>query len=124
MTVKLLVALNGGEPLSVTFSTIRFVLGPWLSAGVHVKMPVVAPRFTPAGAETKPKVSVFAGKSASLATFVTTRVLSSFMVWFAGTVSAGALLSSRTKTVKLLVTLNGGEPSSVTRTVIKLVLGP
>src|SRR5437762_3336384 len=36
----------------------------------------------------------------------------------------GALFTSLTTTLKDLVSLRGGEPSSVTRTVIVLVLGP
>src|SRR5437867_11963704 len=67
---------------------------------------------------------VLVGRSASLAVLVTTRTLSSLIVWSAGTVSTGALFTSRTTTVKLLVALRGGAPLSVTRTVIKLVLGP
>src|SRR5205814_6002824 len=71
-----------------------------------------------------PKLSVLAGRSASLAVLVTTRALSSLIVWSAGTVNTGALFTSRTTTVKLLVALRGGAPLSVRRTVIKLVLGP
>src|SRR5437867_11296717 len=73
---------------------------------------------------TRPFRSVLAGRSASLAVLVTTRALSSLIVWSAGTVSTGALFTSRTTTVKLLVALRGGAPLSVTRTVIRLVLGP
>src|SRR5207248_820819 len=73
---------------------------------------------------TRPKLSVLAGKSVSLAVLVTTRVLSSLIVWSAGTVSTGALFTSRTRTAKVLVALSGGAPLSVTRTVIRLVLGP
>src|SRR5206468_2097344 len=63
-------------------------------------------------------------RSASLAVFVTVSVLSSVTVRSVGTVSTGALLGSVTTTVKLLVSLDGGAPLSVTRTVIRLVLGP
>src|ERR1044071_6233679 len=106
MTVKLLVSLAGGAPLSVTRTVIRLVLGPWASVGVQVSTPLVESKFTPAGPDTKVNVNVFAGRSASLAVFVTVSVLNSPMVWFGGTVSTGALLASVTTTVKLLVSLN------------------
>ena len=40
MTVKLLVALNGGEPLSVTRVVRVLVLGLWVWVGVQVMIPV------------------------------------------------------------------------------------
>src|SRR6266545_6785231 len=46
------------------------------------------------------------------------------MTFFGGTVSTGALFSSLTTTTKLRVSVNGGEPLSVTATVTGLVLGP
>src|SRR5213593_2640890 len=123
-TVKLLVSLDGGAPLSFTRTVIRLVLGPWASVGVQLSTPLLESRFTPAGADTRLKVNVLAGRSASLAVFVTVSVLSSVTVWSVGTVSTGALFASVTTTVKLLVSLDGGAPLSVTRTVIRLVLGP
>src|SRR6266545_2502381 len=105
-TVKLLVSLDGGAPLSVTRIVIKFVLGPWASVGVQVSTPLLEFRFTPAGADTRLKVRVFAGRSASLAVFVTVSVLTSPMVWSGGTVSTGALLASVTTTVKLLVSVS------------------
>src|SRR5439155_756877 len=123
-TVKLLVSLDCGAPLSVTRSVIRFVLASWSWLGVQLRTPLLGSRFTPTGADTRLKVIVFAGRSASLAEFVTLRVLSSATVWSVGTVSTGALLASVITTVKLLVSLDCGAPLSVTRTVIKLVLGP
>src|SRR5438046_7587220 len=79
----------------------------------------------PAGASgSRPKVRVLAGRSGSVTVFVTTNVLSSLIIWSAGTVSTGARFTSVTTTVKLRESLEGGEPSSVTRTVIKFVLGP
>ena len=42
ITVKLLVALNGGTPLSVTMVVIRLVLGPCASVGVQVITPLVS----------------------------------------------------------------------------------
>src|SRR5437773_6021528 len=70
-TVKLLVSLEGGAPLSVTFTVIRLVLGPWASVGVQVSTPVLGFTFTPAGPDTRLKVNVFAGRSVSLAVLVT-----------------------------------------------------
>src|SRR5260370_1441781 len=122
--LKLLVSLDGGAPLSVTLTVIRLVLGPWASVGVQVSTPVLGFRFTPAGADTKLKVNVLAGRSVSLAVFVTVSVLSSVTVWSVGTVSTGALFASVTTTVKLLVSLDCSTPLSVTFTVIKFVLGP
>src|SRR5258707_120228 len=79
-TVKLLVSLDGGAPLSVTRTVIRLVLGPCASVGVQVRTPVLGFRFTPVGADTKLNVNVLAGRSASLAVFVTVSVLSSVTV--------------------------------------------
>src|SRR5438876_267626 len=124
ITVKLLVSLDGDAPLSVTRTVIRLVLGPWASVGVQVSTPVLGFRFTPSGADTRLKVNVFTGRSASLAVIVTVSVLSSVTVCTVGTVSSGALFASVTITVKLLVALNGGTPLSVTTVVIVLVLGP
>ena len=45
---------------------------------------------TPAGAETRLKVIVLAGRSGSVAVLVTTNVPSGLMVWLAGTASNGA----------------------------------
>src|SRR6266699_1878860 len=122
--VKLLVSLVSGVPLSVTFTVIRLVLGPCASVGVQVGTRLLGSRFTPLGAETKLKVNVLAGRSASLAELVTVRVLSSVTVRSVGTVSTGAPFTSLTITLKLLVALNGGTPLSVTMVVIVLVLGP
>src|SRR5204863_155137 len=79
-TLKLLVSLDGGTPLSVTRTVIKLVLGPWASVGVQVSTPLLGSRSTPVGADTKPKVNVLAGRSASIAVFVTVSVLSSVTV--------------------------------------------
>src|SRR5439155_17323624 len=49
-TSKLLVALSGGEPLSVTPTTMRAVPGPCASVGVHLNTPVTGSMVAPAGA--------------------------------------------------------------------------
>src|SRR5437867_2967477 len=117
-TVKLLLSLSAGTPLSLTFTVIRFVLGPWPSVGVHVSTPVVGLTLTPEGPDTRLNVSVLSGTSVSVAVFVTTSVLNSVMFWSAGTVSTGALFASVTTTVKLLLSLNAGTRLSLTFTVI------
>ena len=78
----------------------------------------------PLGGESSENVNVLVGISASVAEALTFRVVNSLIVWFVGTVRTGGVLTSWTVTVKELVALIGGEPLSVTTTVIKLVLGP
>src|SRR4030095_5825379 len=79
-TVKLLVALNAGVPVSVTLTVIVFVLGPCASVGVQLSTPVLGFIATPDGPFTSAKVNGLAGRSRSLAVLVTTRALSSLMV--------------------------------------------
>src|SRR5437867_2048294 len=123
-TVKLLPSLSAGTPLSLTFTVIRFVLGPWPSVGVHVSTPVVGLTLTPEGPDTRLNVSVLAGTSASVAVFVTTSTLSSVMVWYAGTVRTVVPYATLFRSVKLLPSLSAGTPLSLTFTVIRFVLGP
>src|SRR5437762_3561376 len=124
MTVKLLVALRAGTPLSVTFTVIRLVLGPWDSVGVQLSTPLLELRVIPGGGESRLKACVFVRLSTPVPSLVSTKVLSSSIVWLGGTFNTGALLTSLTMTVKLLVALRAGTPLSVTFTVIRLVLGP
>src|SRR5215475_6396177 len=119
-----LVAPSGGEPLSVTTTVIVFVLGPWASLGVQVINPLAGLIVIPVGGDRRLNIRMFAGMSGSVAEADTDKVVSSSMVRFAGTVRLGALFTSFTVTVKLLVELSGGDPSSVTTTVIVLTLGP
>src|SRR5438094_71980 len=79
-TVNVSVSLSGGEPLSVTFTAITLVLGPWASVGVHVSTPVEASSITPGGAEARLNVRVLVGTSGSVARLVTTSVVSSSRV--------------------------------------------
>ena len=88
--------------MSVTFTLIRLVLGPWVSPGVQVSTPLLESRVIPAGGESRLKASVLAGMSGSAAVLVSTNVLSSVMDWLGGTISTGALFSSLTTIVKLL----------------------
>src|SRR5207247_323691 len=119
-TVKDLVSFSAGVPLSVTRTVIRLVDRNSVVVGVEVSRAVAESRFTPGGPESRLNVRLLAGRSVALALFVTVSVLSSLMVWSGGTVSAGALLSSVTTTVKDLVSFSAGVPLSVTRTVIRL----
>src|SRR3954463_4703111 len=100
------------------------VLGPCDSVGVQEIAPVSVLMVMPAGGETKLKASVFVGKSESAAEAETFRGDNSLIVWSTGTVSTGAEFTSFTITWNDFVSLNGGAPSSVTRTVTVFVLGP
>lgn len=121
-TLKLLVALNGGVPLSMTRVVMVFVLGPCASVGVQVITPeleIVAPE----GAANKEYVRVFGGESLSVAVFVTVNVVNSATVGSACTGRIGAVFAGLTMTRKLFVALSGGFPLSVTCVVIVFVLG-
>src|SRR5205814_1051631 len=120
----LLVSLDCGTPLSLTRTVIRLVLGPWASVGVQVSTPLLGSRVTPAGADTRLNDDGFAGTSASLAVFAAVSVPSSEMVWSSGTVSTCTLFPYTTLFRSLLVSLDCGTPLSLTRTVIRFVLGP
>src|SRR2546422_6633447 len=65
VTVKLLVSLKGGWPLSVTRTVTMFVLDCCETGGVQVITPVVELITIPVGAETRLNVRRFAGISAS-----------------------------------------------------------
>src|SRR5207245_11617275 len=114
---------HGSPPMSVPFTVIRFVLRTRATVGVQGNTPALGSTFCPYGTLSRPKVKELAGRSASLAVFVTVSVLSSGTVRSVGTVSTGALLASLTSTVKLLLSLDGGMPLSVTFTVFTLVIG-
>src|SRR5262249_31339106 len=87
-----LVAHIEGVPSSLTLTKIRFVLGPWASVGVQVKIPFVGSIAAPAGALVpRLKVRVFAGMSESLARFVITSKSPSTIVRSATGAREGAL---------------------------------
>src|SRR5262245_14956490 len=113
-----------GTPLSVTRTWMRCAPGPCASLGVHVNTPLAGSILAPGGGETRLKLSVLVGRSASVAVAVSVSVPPSLTTRLAIGLKTGALFTSFTTTVKLFVSLNGGEPVSVTRTVIVLVLGP
>ena len=101
-----------------------FVLDCCETGGVQVITPVVELITIPVGAETRLNVRRFAGISASNAVLVIVMVAPTRTVCGAGTVNTGALFTSLTTTVKLLLSVNGGVPLSATCTVNVFVLGP
>src|SRR5207249_3876566 len=87
--------------------------------------PLVALMLAPAGASgSKLKVRVLAGGSGAAAEKVNTGGLLSFRTGTADTCSRGVEFPSGTEVVRLREALEGGEPPSVTRTVIRFVRGP
>ena len=80
VTVKLLVALSGGEPSSVTTTVMVLTLGPCDSVGVHVIAPVPGTIAMPAGGEIRLKDRPLAGISGSVAEAETDNVVNSVIV--------------------------------------------
>ena len=78
-TVKLFVSLRR-DPIVRHPHGDREIARPLRLTRRRVNTPVVALRFTPVGAETKPNVRVLVGLSASLAVLVTVSVASSLTV--------------------------------------------
>ena len=66
VTTKLLVTLNAGEPSSVTLMVTVLMLGVWAEVGIQRMAPSGA-TLTPSGPLSRAKVSVFGGKSKSVA---------------------------------------------------------
>src|ERR1051326_8200146 len=87
-------------------------------------MAPLAETVKPVGPETSAKVSVLAGRSASVAVAFAASAVCSAMVCVPGRVREGAVFDSVTITRKLFVVLILGEPLSNTRTVTAFVLGP
>src|SRR5258707_993894 len=96
MPVTRLVALRGGEPLSVTTTEKAFVLGPEVSEVGQVISPEEAPMLRPAGAESTVKERVWPG-SGSDAGRVSERVWFSSMVTFVAAMMTGGELVRLTK---------------------------
>src|SRR6266853_5182722 len=86
MTRKVLVALSGGDPLSVTTTETAFVEGLLVCCGVQViKPPFVLSGaiVIPFGADARLKAKLWAGRSASVAVLVILRVVNSLTKnWF------------------------------------------
>src|ERR1051326_4783363 len=80
MTANDFASLNGGEPPSVTRTVIALLVPASASVVVQEKIPVTLSRAAFVGAPgSRLNVSVFAGMSASVAEFVTTRVVPAWM---------------------------------------------
>src|SRR5437773_997552 len=97
-------------------TSITLVLGPWASEGVQLIAPVPGTIVMPLGCAPRLKASVLAGRSGSVALADTFSAVNSSIVWSAGTKTDGALFTSLTVTVNVLVTLSDGLPLSVTAT--------
>src|SRR5262245_37810611 len=123
MTVKLLVSLKGGAPLSVTRTLIAFVLGACVSVGAQVNTPVTGLMAAPAGGFSRLNVSTSVGPSGSVAVTFTVNIVPSFTVWFWIAASAGARFTDPTTAMKLCVALRGGDPLSMTRTAMVFMPG-
>src|SRR5947207_2139693 len=120
---KLVLSVSRGVPLSETCTVKVRVRGAWGSGGVQAVVPP-AETGRPDGPDTKAKLSVLAGRSGSVAVALTLSAVCSAMVWVPGTVRTGALFTSFTNAVKLVLSVNGGVPLSETCTVNAFVLGP
>src|SRR5258706_121902 len=103
---------------------IVLVPGPCVSLGVQVNTPLAEPIAALVGALTRLNVSTCAGRSGSVAVLVSVSVLPSLTIWSATGASVGGEFTACTTTTKLCVAVNGGEPLSVTATMIVLVPGP
>src|SRR5665213_772547 len=94
-TLKLRVTLNGGVPLSVTDTLIRFVEGDWAIAGRQVSSPLVELIFAPAGGFNRLQASVWAGTSASVALLVTRSVCPATRLALGMAASIGGVLAGK-----------------------------
>src|ERR1017187_5295705 len=74
ITVKFCVALIMGVPLSETCTAMPLVIGDCAIVGRHEKIPLLELIRAPAGGASNCQVNVCAGRSGSLATFVTIKV--------------------------------------------------
>src|SRR5262245_42221088 len=84
LTVTVIAASVLATP-SLTRTEKLYVPGPWASVGVQVNAPEDALILAPDGAPTKEKVSVWAGRSGSVAVAVNVSAVSSSMVTDDGT---------------------------------------
>src|SRR2546422_1169191 len=96
MIERVCVALIGGAPLSVTTTLMAFVLGPCASVGVQEKTPPLL-MLAPGGTlPAKLKVSVWLGRSESVAVTVKGNSVPSSTVWLAILGMTGATFTSLT----------------------------
>ena len=116
--VTTVVALALGTPLSVTRTTMLFVLGPCDSSGVQEKNPLTGSIVAPAGVPgSRLKVSDCAGRSVSYAVAVKVTVPFSGNVRELSGWTTGGLLTLLTVTLKPLLSVKVGAPLSETRMV-------
>src|SRR6266536_985243 len=114
---KVCVAFMDGEPSSVT-TIVNVLVEPDGPETVQLKAPVLGLMAAPAGGlAPRLKVNVLVGISWSDAEAVKVTVVPIKFVRLAMAASTGALFTSPTTTVKLLVALLGGTPLSATTTV-------
>ena len=93
--MKLFVSPRLGDPLSVTLTVTTLVVFAKASAGVQVIKPAGL-TVKPPGPETRPKVSVWAGRSVSVAVALVASNVVAWMVWSGGIVNTGALFPPMT----------------------------
>ena len=98
LTVTVISSSSLREPSLATTLSVKLP-GPCASVGVHVNTPVVALMLAPVGASTRLYVSVFAGRSASVADAVNVNSLPSFTALSLIVASTGATFTSFTVTV-------------------------
>src|SRR5882672_82708 len=96
------VALKGGKPSSVTTVWMMLVLGACALAGVQVIIPFVS-MSAPVGGSTSEYDKMLVGISESLAVLVTISVVRASIVRSGWAGRVGALFTSVTTTVNLLV---------------------
>src|SRR6266568_4036122 len=121
---KAVLLLSSGNPLSVIQTVTAFVLSACAADGFQVNTPLLGSMKAPAGAPTpRLNVSRSGGMSGSKAVFVMVNNDPGRMVCRGTCAISGELFASFTTTVKLPLSLNGGAPLSVTRRVMRLVLG-
>src|SRR5581483_3297694 len=126
VTVKLLVALKCCELTALVFVSVTtvvntLVLGTWPVTGVHVITPLASIAAL-VGLASKTYASGLTGTSKSVAVFVTTRLAKPAVVRLPWAGNTGAVFTSFTVTVKLLVALR--PPLSLTTVVIVFIPGP
>jgi hypothetical protein len=115
ITVKLWVALIAGEPLSVTLTEKALVEFASEISGRHASTPLVELRAALVGEVSRLNVSVCAGESESVATFVIESEVPGVMVRSETAASVGAVLLT-TVTLKVAAELFVNPPVLMTLT--------
>src|SRR5438093_2400305 len=114
-----------GEPSSVTSTVTAYIRSACPAVGFHVNTPVDGSMVAPMGAlGPRVKVSLLGGSSGSEALFVIVSNDPGRIICGGTGAMSGALFTSLTIMLKLLMSLKAGTALSVTCTVIRFVLGP